>query len=138
MPVKSSGLLCSFCFVGMVLLLTSPAAAADRVAVNCDDFGALDQVGMNICAARDLEAAERDLDVRYRALLARPDYADFKADIEAAQQAWLKYRDAQCGLEATDMEGGSARSEYFARCQTKKTRARIDELDPDQWIVARP
>lgn len=112
------------------------ATSAIAGEIDCSDLGALDEARITACMAKDREATEKELNVRYRALLERsPAIAE---EIKASQSAWINYRDAQCDLEATDMEGGSGQREYYYRCIAKKNRARIDELDPNSWIVANP
>jgi uncharacterized protein YecT (DUF1311 family) len=49
--------------------------------------------------------------------------------LEAAQQAWTSYRDAECERRASLMMiGQSARDELASDCRIALTRARADEL----------
>lgn len=121
---------------GLAALIAVPSFAAPSDDLNCSDLGSLDQARLNVCAYRDVEASQHSLDIRLRGLLtAHPELDGY---IKASQKAWIEYRNAQCALESTDMEGGSAQGEYYSHCVAKKNRARMHDLDPDQWIVANP
>ena len=68
--------------------------------------------------ARD---AATELDVVTERAVAQP-------ALEAAQTAWLTYRDAQCGYAAALFGGGSGAGIAEGACHVVLTRARIAEL----------
>lgn len=127
-----------YAVIGAVLaaLIAMPSFAAPSDDINCEALDTLGQAGQNVCAYRDVEASQHSLDVRLRALLAT--HSGLRNYVKASQKAWIAYRNAQCALESTDMEGGSAQGEYYNHCVAMKNRARMDDLDPDKWIVANP
>ena len=51
-----------------------------------------------------------------------------KPQIAAAQEAWLKYRDAQCGDVYTYEEAGSYRYRAELECEIEATRSRTHEI----------
>lgn len=48
---------------------------------------------------------------------------------QAAQDAWLRYRDAQCTAEAdNEARGGSVYPLHYISCRTRMTRERMQQL----------
>ena len=87
------------------------------------------QQGMNACAGEAYERADKALNAQWKLVLER--YGD---DVGArkllldGQRAWLKYRDAQCQVEAFDSVGGSIWPLINSGCLAAMTRARTAEL----------
>lgn len=120
---------------GCVLLMDAPASSEDEPAVDCAD--AMTQRDMNICAQRDYEAADAELNAQWattKALLAESDKsADADGEgasdrLLAAQRAWLSYRDKQCALEGFAVEGGSMQPLILSSCLADLTRKRTEDL----------
>ena len=118
--------------------LMALAAVAQDPELDCTDPQA--QVEMNMCAARDFESADAELNVQWKLTVAgmkerdvdidrsydkRPGYYD---TLLAAQRAWLTYRDQHCANEGYSMRGGSAESMVISGCKTQLTEARTAQL----------
>jgi uncharacterized protein YecT (DUF1311 family) len=102
------------------------AATGTRAAVaNCED--ALTSAEMLNCAAREYEAAKAELDDVYRRLAARLP-APRRAQLEAAQKAWIAYRDTQAAFAAGVAEDGTLYPILQVSEQAALTDARIQEL----------
>lgn len=61
---------------------------------------------MNICAGEDYQAADAKLNAAYRDLIGSDD-ADGKRLLQAAQRAWITFRDAECAHSTAASVGGS-------------------------------
>ncbi|MEO1688933.1 MAG: lysozyme inhibitor LprI family protein, partial [Pseudomonadota bacterium] len=84
------------------LALTAGTAAAQDL----DCAEAPTQAQLSACAADALQEAENRLSRFHDALSTR--VSDLgRAQLSAAQDAWLSYRDAQCTFEAAGLDGGS-------------------------------
>lgn len=117
--------------------LLAATAAAQPQDWNCDDPGNLPQQGMNFCAARDFERADRALNVAWskvREAVAARD-ADLPETLRgwpeallAAQRAWIGYRDGHCTAEGFQFRGGTMEPLIVATCKARLTRQRTEEL----------
>lgn len=102
-----------------------PAAQADP----CDS--ATSQMAINACkaalAARSdsLELAQYDVATAW---LKQRGATDRIPLLEASEQAWKAYREAQCKAEGGGYAGGSLAPTIIADCRTKLTRLRTEEL----------
>lgn len=106
---------------GALLAVQTSAAGPD-----CRD--PQDQATMNMCAARDFQAADGELNRTYGDVMRTLDDERFKAKLVVAQRAWIQFRDNQCNFESADNEGGSLHPLVFAACETRLTKARTKEL----------
>ena len=79
---------------------------------------ALSRGDMDRCDFKIFEAAEKNLGAIYQRLRSKLDEGQ-GAQLESSQQAWLTYRDANCGL-ASDF--------VHRQCMTRMTRERAVEL----------
>jgi uncharacterized protein YecT (DUF1311 family) len=83
----------------LALALATPCCHAADALQRCLDT-AMTQYAMNTCARRELDKADRELSRIYRELQIRyRDDADFIGRLKIAQQAWLKFRDAQLAMK---------------------------------------
>jgi uncharacterized protein YecT (DUF1311 family) len=57
----------------------------------------------------------------------------YAAALLASQRAWLKYRDAQCVIQAGEFAGGSMQSMSRFTCLANLSRARSRELGELRW-----
>ena len=121
-------LLCSL----VPVFLLEPATAQT---VNCTT--PTSQAEMSICAGRDYEAADAELNAAYKkARAAMKSYdaelpADRRGNAKAlleAQRAWIPYRDAACEAEGFPFQGGTIRPMIIAECLARLTRQRTDDL----------
>jgi uncharacterized protein YecT (DUF1311 family) len=132
--VAGEGEAMRFWFVALLLLATaSPAAAQDDI----DCSNQMAQQVMNICAARDYEAADVELNAVWKeARTAAKDLdAELSEDLKGAEKAllagqrgWIAYRDGQCELAGFEARGGSMEPMLVSGCLADLTRKRTKEL----------
>ena len=112
-------MLLSACLV--VLAGTSIARAQE-----CDRSDDSQQM-MNICAGEDYQAADARLNQAYQDLISSDD-ADGKRLLQAAQRAWIAFRDAECAHSTAASAGGSIHAMEVSQCLTRLTNDRIKQL----------
>ncbi|OHV81358.1 lysozyme inhibitor LprI family protein [Ensifer sp. LCM 4579] len=122
----------------LLILSTASAFAQEQPEVNCQE--AVTQMDLNICAHRDYEAADMELNSIYRQAIAAMQETDKElGDINAAhvgavgalkkaQRAWIGYRDGQCELAGFEARGGSMEPMLVSGCLADLTRKRTAEL----------
>ncbi|MFF2319568.1 lysozyme inhibitor LprI family protein [Agrobacterium sp. NPDC058088] len=124
----------------MAVLLIAGAAIAPLPAMaqaepNCKEPQT--QADMTICAGKDYEKADKQLNVDYqklRKLLVERDKAadaDGKGATDAlvtAQRAWVAYRDANCALAGFQARGGSMEPMLISSCLADMSGKRAEEL----------
>jgi uncharacterized protein YecT (DUF1311 family) len=113
-------------------------AAAPGQSMNCDD--ALTQLQMNQCARADFEAADAALNAQWRLTTAdmrdqdkdhnpgQDSYPGYFTTLQAAQRAWLTFRDRHCLVESFQARGGSMQPMLISGCMAELTRARTAQL----------
>ena len=52
-----------------------------------------------------------------------------KARLQAAQEAWARYRDLECAFIGTATEGGTIQSTMITQCRTELTSRRLKDVD---------
>jgi uncharacterized protein YecT (DUF1311 family) len=82
---------------------------------------------MNICAGEDYHAADARLNAAYQDLISSDD-ADGKRLLQAAQRAWIAFRDAECAHSTAASAGGSIHAMAVSQCLTKLTDDRTRQL----------
>jgi uncharacterized protein YecT (DUF1311 family) len=105
----------------LLLALSAPALALDCSRQETEGDA-------RACSGQRLRDADRKLNSAYNTLLKRFD-AKQQAMLRASEKAWLGYRDAQCRLVASGVEGGSAQPMVTADCLGDLTTARLKELN---------
>ena len=100
-----------------VLVVTAAPAMA---AASCGDQ--MTQTAMNQCADAQYRSADRTLNTTYGKLLAKLSPAGRSA-LQAAQRAWLAYRDAECAFETAGTAGGSIHPFVLSQCLEGLTAA---------------
>jgi uncharacterized protein YecT (DUF1311 family) len=85
------------------------------------------QMEINQCLAAAYQRAGQELNEQYSNIMKKQDSAD-QDHLQAAQRAWIKYRDANCEAAAALYQGGSIQPSVRAECLRRNTRARADEL----------
>lgn len=95
-------------------------------AADCDN--AMTQADINQCAGGDYKKSDAQLNKVYKAVLAKAG-AGQQAQLKAAQNAWIKFRDLDCKFQTAGAEGGSMYSTVLAGCLEAKTSVRAKELD---------
>ena len=106
-------------------LAANAHAATVSVAGDCDATGQT-QIDIDACAVQALQKEDRELNVLYARLVKREDAASVK-QLQAAQRAWLQFRDLECVYETPDA-GGSIAPMALADCRTELTKERITGL----------
>ena len=111
-----------FVFACLAVLVAASTAQAQECDRNDDS-----QQMMNICAGEDYQAADARLNAAYQKLISSDD-ADGKRLLQAAQRAWIAFRDAECAYTTTDSEGGSIHPMEVSQCLTELTEQRTKQL----------
>ncbi|MDT8856110.1 lysozyme inhibitor LprI family protein [Paracoccaceae bacterium Fryx2] len=115
------------------LLLAQPAAAQE---VDCE--AAEVQMELTFCAEQDWNAADKALNVTYKA--ARDVMRNIDAglpearrgaemQLRDAQRAWVTFRDATCSAEGYAYHGGSIEPMVIYACRARLTWQRAEDLD---------
>ena len=99
---------------------TPPGSGPDCSASN------LTQMDMNACAFQAFQKQDRELNALYGQLVKQEDPASLK-QLQAAQRAWLQFRDIECLYETPDA-GGSLAPTETAACKAELTKERILDL----------
>jgi uncharacterized protein YecT (DUF1311 family) len=105
----------------LFLLLATPALALDCAHQQTEGDA-------RACSGQRLQTADRKLNSAYGALMKRLGDSQ-KAMLHASEKAWIGYRDAQCKLVASGVDGGSAQPMVKANCLGDLTEARLKELN---------
>jgi uncharacterized protein YecT (DUF1311 family) len=112
----------------LVLLFSgSPLASGQGTKKSDPCANAQTQAEMNICAGKEYQAADTELNQIYRKLVSMLDDEE-KSQLKGAQNAWLKYRDANCEFVADQYEGGTIRPMIHGLCLADMTKNRTAEL----------
>jgi uncharacterized protein YecT (DUF1311 family) len=80
------------------------------------------------CSLKKLAEADAELNKAYRQLVSRLGDKKWEAKLRTAQQAWIKYRDANCDYVSEFSGGGSAVTFEYNFCLADMTTARAKEL----------
>lgn len=127
------------CIAALVVACAPAALAAQEAGPSCDE--ARTQLEMNECAGRTFQAQDSALNQLYPRVIAALDSAQV-ARLREAQRAWIRLRDADCELEASEFEGGSMRPMLHSFCLAYATQERIKYLrgflpEPDEQVRTR-
>lgn len=102
--------------------MTDCIGAASTVCMESED-GGFSTIGMVTCTARETDWWDSQLNTQYAGL--RESLApDLFSTLQAAQRAWIDYRDKACGFEYDLWGEGSIRSVIHAGCMLDLTAAR--------------
>ena len=119
--------------IATTLLCTSAFAAA---AAKPDCINASTTVEMTQCAALDVDAADAKLNDAYQQALKsmnQPDtdsdkYSAMRQQLQAAQRAWITFRDADCAAIYQVHASSSLRALSALGCKRTRTEQRTKEL----------
>ncbi|WP_404944582.1 lysozyme inhibitor LprI family protein [Rhizobium rhizogenes] len=130
-------LLASAAFFAATLMCGATFAQSDADEPKIDCSKAEAQTDLNICAARDFDAADKALNAQYkktRAAMVAID-ADLDNDMKGAekallkaQRAWVDYRDGECEAAGFQARGGSMEPMLVSGCKADLTQKRTKEL----------
>ncbi|MGW8247275.1 MAG: lysozyme inhibitor LprI family protein [Acidiferrobacterales bacterium] len=110
----------------LVLFASAQGVAWSQTPVKCNYEGT--QAQLNVCAFRDFNIADVELNRVYKKLMSSLKSESKKVLIDE-QRAWLKMRDPQCKMEAnSEAEGGSMWPMVYNSCREKLTKARTQQL----------
>ena len=107
--------------VKLTLLITA------LVAFSTSHTNAQSQREMNSKAAKDFEKVDARLNAVYKKVLSDLD-TEGKKKLQASQQAWIAYRDAEAAFQADNERGGSMAPSIYSNTESELTEARIKEL----------
>ena len=116
----------------LVLILASATAASNAAKSSepeCNELMEGSTLQESCFLQRDLKGLDAELDATYKELLDQWSSKDFsreRSELDAAQRAWIRYRDKTCSLEQS-VHGGTL-SISFMRCMSRLTRERVDYL----------
>lgn len=102
------------------------AGAHAQSTPDCSDANALGQQGMNQCEYAVFDVQDRELNRLYKQLVKQQDAESVK-QLQAAQRAWLQFRDLECVFESPDAPGSLGPAEK-AQCMTALTKERIADI----------
>ena len=91
----------------------------------CED--AQTQADMNICWGNEYKKADASLNKTYQQLAGMLNDEE-KVQLKTAENAWLKYRDANCEFVGDQYKGGTIRPMIVAICLADVTNNRTTEL----------
>lgn len=126
--------------IAIASLALAASAFAAEPPLNCNN--AQSNLEMKMCAQRDFEAADKELNEVYAKAIkdARDTYNDSKGQIggegmpnleeklRGVQRAWLAYRDTNCEYQSLMYWGGTHASLAYGLCKVDMTKARTKEL----------
>jgi uncharacterized protein YecT (DUF1311 family) len=115
------------CLIFFLVLIFAPNTFGQKTQNPPPCAEANSQAEMNICAGKEYKAADAALNKTYQQLSGMLNEEE-KAQLKAAQLAWIKYRDANCDFVADQFKGGSMRPMILGLCLADVTRNRTTEL----------
>jgi uncharacterized protein YecT (DUF1311 family) len=122
--------------IGLLMIacaaLTAPAYAQDSSIAACEALAPPAQSG---CLEKLLDAADAKLNDVYRRAMTAIDKSDsdkiaaWKAELKKSEQAWIAFRDADCGaLVGYEWGHGTGMGSATQSCLLEKTEQRTREL----------
>ena len=86
------------------------------------------QIELNQQAGAVYREVDGKLNESYAKLSARLSPTS-KSRLQAAQEAWARYRDLECAFIGTATEGGTIQSTMITQCKTELTSRRLKDVD---------
>lgn len=128
----------NFRLAAAALLFLTGGAAGPALADDTPDCKAPQtQADMTICAGKDHEKADKDLNAAYQKLRKQLAERDKTADASSkgatdalvtSQRAWVAFRDANCALAGFQARGGTMEPMLIASCLADMSSKRAEEL----------
>jgi uncharacterized protein YecT (DUF1311 family) len=125
------------------MMMTIPRIAQAAVVVLClgvsqsmaeqalDCGNPIDQFTINQCATQSYDRADHELNSQYQEIMRRlKDDPETAKLLTTAQRAWVTFRDAECELQSSSVEGGTMRPMVFSNCLEKLTKQRLVDFEP--------
>ena len=118
------------------LMLSSQAMAADDgwdfskpFVEKCYEDVTAGQLGNNVCINKELRRRDATMNELYKKLIADLTEPEAKM-LRESQRAWLKFRDLECALRTSGMDGGGSATPFFSdSCLLDLTVKRIKDLE---------
>jgi len=110
--------------VGVTSILSMAQVDAQRF--NC--ASPVTTLDMSLCSSLDAKASDKKLNQIY-AQLSLKLAGQQRQRLVAAQQAWIKFRDASCAYESGQFEGGTLAPVVKNSCIARVTRQRTQDLE---------
>ncbi len=86
------------------------------------------QMDLNQQAGTALKDADRQLNGVYTKLRTRLG-PESRARLQAAEEAWIRFRDRECAFIGAPTAGGSIHGMIVAQCQARLTLVRVKDLE---------
>ncbi|WP_295139551.1 lysozyme inhibitor LprI family protein [uncultured Reyranella sp.] len=86
------------------------------------------QMELNQQAGTTLQDADRQLNAAYTKLRTRLG-PESRARLQAAEEAWIRFRDRECAFIGGPTTGGSIHGMIVAQCQARLSLARVKDLE---------
>jgi uncharacterized protein YecT (DUF1311 family) len=86
------------------------------------------QMELNQQAGTMLQDADRQLNAAYTKLRTRLG-SESRARLQAAEEAWIRFRDRECAFIGAPTAGGSIHGMIVAQCQARLTLVRVKDLE---------
>jgi len=86
------------------------------------------QMDLNQQAGTALQDADRQLNAAYTKLRTRLG-PESRARLQAAEEAWIRFRDKECEFIGAPTTGGSIHGMIVAQCQARLTLVRVKDLE---------
>jgi uncharacterized protein YecT (DUF1311 family) len=112
-----------------VIVITALSGLAEPQKTRDPCANAQTTAEMRDCAGRESKQADDELNRVYRQLMAKfGNDEGHKTALKTAQQAWIKYRDANCDFASYLNRGGTIEPVVRYNCLTSMTVSRMKEL----------
>jgi len=116
-------------FLCLIVFICLGASAQQRKQDPCEKAN---ESGVTVdlveCSQKKLAEADAELNKTYRQLIAKMANKQWEAKLRLAQQAWIKFRDANCDYESEFSGGGSAFTFEYNFCLVDMTTVRTKQL----------
>ena len=86
------------------------------------------QMELNQQAGAALQEADRKLNTAYTKLRTRLS-PESRARLQAAEEAWIQFRDKECAFIGSPTIGGSIHGMIVAQCQARLTLVRVKDIE---------
>ena len=111
--------------IGRVAALLASVVALQALA---PPVHAQSQMELNREVGTTLQDADRQLNAAYTKLRARLG-PESRARLQAAEEAWIRFRDKECDFIGAPTTGGSIHGVIVASCQARLTLVRVKDLE---------
>lgn len=126
--------------ISAALALTATSALAAEPPLNCSN--AQSNLEMKMCAQRDFEAADKELNAVFTKAVAEArainkdttetvggeKMPNLEQKLRATQRSWMAYRDGNCEYQSLMYWGGTHASLAYSLCMVDMTKSRTKEL----------